>query len=198
MNLDTVGDAIKEFAQKSAETPEKELRNVAMRVLDVLHRECVEVSKKADGYPANPISADVWLNGAMLGPMAESLADLLDQRGLHDLEEQAHCLRCMAVLSVQSHYHHLVGPAMLARAECNERLGNPDLAVQIYQAVIGDFSWFVEQGESEPDAPSDEDRISLECLAQALDRIVAIQPDSADVAERRALRERCESVLARQ
>lgn len=197
MDLDSVHDAIEKVATLPAEASEREMRESATQALMVLYRACAEVKEKANGYPANPISADVWFNGALLGPMAEKLAALLQQQGLFDLEEQAHSLRCMAVLAVQSHYHHIVGPAMIARGECNERMGNIKLAAQIYQAVIGDFEWFVEKWESETEAPTEEDYTSLECLDHAVAHLLELQPNIAQATHLHQLLERCRNILAR-
>jgi hypothetical protein len=169
MSLDAAKSAIDGFARLPATSPEPELREAAIQALKALHRECLRVQDKANDYPSNPIAADVWLDGAMLGPTAEGLAALLNQRGLLDLEEKAQTLRCMAVLAVQSHYHHIVGPAMLGRAECNERLGNRQLAGQIYQAVVADFAWIVDEWATTDDPPTDEDRGSLQCLLRAIE-----------------------------
>lgn len=152
---------------------------------------------KANDYPSNPITADVWLDGALLGPMAEGLASLLNQRGLTDLEEKAQTLRCMAVLAVQSHYHHIVGPAMVARAECNERLGNVQLAGQLYQAVVADFAWIVDEWGETDEAPTDEDRYSLQCLSLAISRVLKLRPDGIDVQAMGNLKQACVRVLAR-
>lgn len=197
MTLDAVKNSMQAFAHLPAETPELELRERALAALRELHRECVRVRESANDYPANPITADVWLDGALLGPLAEGLAGLLRQRGLTDLEEQAHTLRCMAILAVQSHYHHLVGPAMLARAECNERLGKNELAVGIYQAVRADFSWLVDEWSGTEEAPGADDRCSLECLAQAVAGLLRHRPAGGDLRELETLREDCERLLAR-
>lgn len=198
MDLNSVKSLIDAFARLPATSPEPEMREAAMQALKALQRECVRIKEKSNGYPANPITANVWLDGAALGPIAEGLARLLNQRGLIDLEEKAQTLRCMAILAVQSHYHHIVGPAMLARAECNERLGNAQLAGQIYKAVVADFSWIVDEWGVTEGAPTDEDRGSLECLFQAIDRLRKVQPEDADVQAMESLHKRCAGVLARE
>ncbi len=198
MNLDPVKSAIEDFARRPPESSEPELREAAMGTLKALHRECLRVQDNANDYPSNTIRADVWLDGAVLGPMAEGLAALLNQRGLYDLEEKAQALRCMAVLAVQGHYHHVVGPAMLARAECNERLGNTQLASQLYQAVIADFAWIVDEWEATGEAPTDEDRCSLQCLSRAIEGVLKLQPDNTDARAMENLHHRCLRILARQ
>jgi hypothetical protein len=197
-SLDAARSAIDGFARLPAKTPEPELRESAMQALKALQCECLRVRENAKDYPANPIIADVWLEGAVLGVMAEGLAALLNQRGLTDLEEKAHTLRCMAVLAVQSHYHHIVGPAMLARAECNERLGNAQLAGQICQAVVADLTQIVDEWAGTGEAPTDVDRISLECLLRAVEGVLRLRPAGTDLRAMEDLHLRCAGVLARE
>ncbi len=87
---------------------------------------------------------------------------------------------------------------MIARAECNERLENFDFAVQLYEAVIGDFTWIVGKWIDEPGAPpSDEDRCSIECLIVALNRTLALRPEAPNSMDLRAGLARAEAILAR-
>lgn len=135
------------------------------------------------------------MDGAALGPIAESVALFLRKHELIDLEEQAHSIRCRAILSVQSHYHHIVGPAMLDLGDCNERLGNNKVAIQAYEAVIADFAWFVDECEADIDA-IEEDRECLDYLLQAIERRQRLDPASADRFS--GLRDRCRIILDRQ
>jgi hypothetical protein len=197
MNLDEVKKAIDAFANLPASASVSESRDVAILALKSVQRECQRVQEKSNDYPSNPITADVWLDGAVLGPMAESLATLLNRSRLYDLEEKAQTLRCMAVLAVQSHYHHIVGPAMIARAECNERLGNGQLAGQIYQAVVADFGWIADEWAAAQEAPAGEDRVSLECLLRALEGVRRFRLEGMDTQATESLHQRCSGVLTR-
>jgi hypothetical protein len=170
--------AIDEFLQCPPTASASQVRTLAENALSDLGRECERVQGQANDYPANPIRGDVWMDGAMLGHLAEGLAEGLKQRRLTELEEAAHTLHCMAVLAVQSHYHHIVGPAMLARAECNERLDRHEFAVLLYTAVIDDFSWLLDDCGEEQWPLSDDQRLSLECLQYALERVQVIRPAS--------------------
>lgn len=197
MPLDAVKDAIRRFEDQPVDASEADLRDSARQALKTLHAECVRVQESAGDYPANAITADVWMDGANLGLFAEAFAALLKDRGLTDFEEKAHTLRCMAVLAVQGHYHHIVGPAMLARAECNERLGDAVLAGRLHQAVVADFAWLVDEASGSDDAPAGDDRAALECLAVALDGVLRHRPEGVDLASTEALRDRCAALLAR-
>lgn len=197
MPLDAVKDAIRRFENQPADASEADLREAARHALKTLHAECVRVQEAAGDYPANAITADVWMDGANLGLFAEGFASLLKDRGLIDFEEKAHTLRCMAVLAVQGHYHHIVGPAMLARAECNERLGNAEFASRLHQAVVADFAWLADEASDAEDAPAGDDRAALECLAEAIQGVLRHQPEGVDLASTEALRDRCTALLAR-
>lgn len=197
MTLDGLSKAIEAFKHLPETASETELREAAYPTLIALQEECQQLRQDADGYPANPIRADVWMHGAMsLAPLTALFAEYLRQRGQIEYEEAARGMHCMVVLSVQGHYHHIVGPAMLARAECNERLERFDFAVALYRAVVGDFSWFVEEWEPEEALP-EEPRISLECLLQSLERISALDTEADDLDVLRSLADRARVILAR-
>lgn len=171
------------LTQLEAESPrlvDELFREKAEGLLSAIHRKCRQVEADAGDYPRSGIRGDVWIDGASLAPVAEHLADLLRARGEADLERWAHILRCRAVLAVQSHYHHVVGPAMLARADCEERLGNHEEAVGLYDAIVADFAFLVDHIHGE--APSDEDQLSLESLCQAILRRRRLG-EKADLAE---------------
>lgn len=196
MNIQEIRQAIQDFAQTPVDGAAKSVQALAKQTLRTVEKACLEVKEKAGKYPENTIRADVWLDGAALGPLAGWMAQLLQERGLYHLEENAHTLRCMAVLAVQSHYHHIVGPAMLARAECNERLGNHDLAVKLYRAVIADFTWIVDEWIDETESPNEEDRESLAYLSQAIERTLALQPQAGDALDLFRILAQCKTVLA--
>jgi hypothetical protein len=197
MSLETVDSTIDDFARRPTSSPEHELREAAVRVLEELGREFAKVLDKANEFGNFLIDVNVMMTGATLGSMAERYAGLLNQRGFHDLEEQAQRLRCQVVLTVQGHYRHIVGPAMIACAECNERLGNALVAAEMYQAVIADFSWLVDVWARTDEAPGDEDRCSLHCLAQAIKGVLKFRPDGTDVQAMESLHQQCEEILAR-
>jgi hypothetical protein len=197
VNIASVKNAIDNLAAKPATLAEKDLRAAAIKALKYLQKECIQLQQEANDYPVNSVNADVLFGGYELDTLAANLAAELKQRQQYDLEEKALTFRCMAVLAVQSHYHHVVGPAMLARAECNERLGNTELASHLYQAVIADFAWIVEEYDKDDCIINDNDRISLQCLNYAIEHKLVIQPDISEADDLKNIFEKCNQVLSR-
>jgi hypothetical protein len=122
-----------DFNSESARESHGELVLNALRHLDA---EIESVRQQAKGYPANPVSALVWMNGAGYGNLACALTHHFRIAGWLKREENANALWAKATLAVCSHYHHMVGPAMLANADCHNRLGNTDRAMQMYGGVV--------------------------------------------------------------
>jgi hypothetical protein len=189
-----VESALEVFAHLPANAERDALRISAAQALTALSRQCKELQEAANGYPTNPIRMDIWHDGVTLGVLAHTLALQLRQRGLTEMEEQAHAFCCVAVCAVQPHDHHIVGPAMLARAECNERLGNTGVAVQLYQAVVADLSALVEAWETRAAALSAEDEVALRCLVHAIERLLVLQP-GANATALLPLRARCRQLV---
>ncbi len=138
-----------------------------------LEREIELVRQQANGYPAHPISALVWMNGAGYGNLAQTLTLHFQNAGWLEREEKASALWARATLAVCAHYHHMVGPAMLANADCHERLGNTDRAAQMYQGIVQDFAFLVEDWSQEKAPPGEEERLALESLKTATARLLS-------------------------
>jgi hypothetical protein len=158
-------------------------------VLKRMDRGIDDVRQRANGYPKNPISADVWLSGNGYGTLASALASHFKNVGWLKREENATALWAKAVLAVNSHYHHMVGPAMLANADCHDRLGNIELSSYIYSGVVKDFVFLLDEEADDAAVPTDDDRIALECLMRASERLLArgaTKLDSIDLAQIRA------------
>jgi hypothetical protein len=112
------------------------------------------------------------------------VADLLQQHHDFEREEVARVACCRAILAVQSHYHHIVSPAMIARGDCNERLGRLGVARQIYDAVIADFRWLVDEFDTDPESLDDGAFSAIGNLARAVERrLVLAPPPLEDLAE---------------
>lgn len=197
MYFDELAHAIDEFSRKPVAPDSEALREEAEGILGPLYEACMDVRASANDYPIKPIRGDVWFQGTELAMIAEILATALKQKEWYDLEEHAHSIRCAATLAVQSHYHNFVGPAMIARADCNERLEKNEFALQLYRAVVADFSWIAEEWIDAAGPPSEEDRCSLECLATAIDRVVALQPHPPDELKLQAVLAMARKVLER-
>jgi hypothetical protein len=156
----------------SSDKSREEHGEFVLKVLRQLDAEIVNIRQQANGYPANPISALVWMNGAGYGNLACALTEHFHNAGWLKREENASALWAEVTLAVCSHYHHLVGPAMLANADCHDRLGNADRATEMYSGVVKDFAFIADDWANESDSPHDEDRLALESLQTAVDRLL--------------------------
>lgn len=153
---------------------EEDKRTNNERVVSVFERlqsEIERIKVEANGYPAATISAEVWLDGAGYAELCRKLFEHFRSADWLDREENASALWARATLAVCSHYHHLVGPAMLANADCHERLGNNDHAAAMYRAVIADFRMFLEDDYTEQSL-GDEERIAIDALKSAAHRLI--------------------------
>jgi hypothetical protein len=147
--------------------------DLVLNVLRHLDADIERVGRQANGYPANPISALVWMNGAGYGNLACALTHHFREAGWLKREENASALWAKATLAVCSHYHHMVGPAMLANADCHDRLANAARATQMYSGVVKDFAFLADDWLSETESPGDEDRLALESLQTATERLLS-------------------------
>ncbi len=169
-------------------------------VMTVIHKLDVEIeniSQQSGNYPSNPISALVWMDGTTYTALTSALTTHFREAGWLDREENASMLWAKVVLSVCSHYHHMVGPAMLANADCHERLGNSQRAVQMYSGLVQDFAFIADDWAGKTDSPTDEDRLALESLHTAAKRLIANDVNELEGADIVAIQIQTESILSR-
>ncbi len=142
------------------------------RVLNRLLEEITTVEERANGYPQNPIAGDVWMAGFGYGNLAYALTEHFKKAGWLKREENASALWAKAVLSVCAHYHHMVGPAMIANADCNDRLGNGERATDLYESVVSDFTGLLDEVPEETRDLGEEEVTALRSLETATDRLL--------------------------
>jgi hypothetical protein len=164
-------------------------------ILRHLDEEIENVRQQAAGYPDNPISALVWMNGTGYGNLACAFTHHFRKAGWLEREETASALWVKATLAICSHYHHLVGPAMLANAACHDRLGNIEWSTQLYGGIVKDFAFIVADYLSQIDAPSAEDRAAIASLKAAADKLLS--RDVKDGIDLETLRSHATTVLGR-
>ena len=142
-------------------------------VVNVLKNLEAEIkSVKANNYPANPISAAEYLDGIGCGNLARALTEHFNKAGWLKREENASMLWAKAMLATCSHYHHMVGPAMIACADCNDRLGNIDRSTAMYTGVVKDFFIIVNNILQKNEPLDDESKGALESLKIATDSLL--------------------------
>jgi len=141
-------------------------------------------------------SAALWRDGVSYAEMARILAQHLHNAGWLKLEEIATALWAKATLQLQSHYHHVVGPAMIAWGSCHERLGNSGRARQIYAVIIADFAWIADKWKSNM-AFSENYLSALRCLKVALEKTLSIRTSTENATQLTALLSKVERIEMR-
>jgi len=166
-------------------------------LLNELDCEIAGVIVAANGYPGSVISAAVWMDGAAYANVACALTRHFHAAGWLEPEEAASALWARATLAVCAHYRHMVGPAMLANADCHERLGDTRRAAEMYDAVVKDFECLVNEWDGLSGSPIEDDRVALESLRTALQRSLALVPRSRNRKSWSDLLRRTNEILAR-
>lgn len=170
-------------ADRESQDPE------VIAVLQRLDKEIRAIREQANGYPDGAISMLVWMSGNGYANLCHKLTLHFRDAGWLIREENASALWASATLAVCSHYRHLVGPAMLANADCQQRLGNSDRAAQMYGAVVADFEMLLDWDHADGEL-SEDLRVAIESLQTALTRILRIGVSDDE-------RERLQTLLAR-
>ncbi len=109
-----------------------------------------------------------YFDGVKLGELAYRIALKLRTRNLTNPEEIALRIRLKAILQVQGHYHHIIGPAMLEHCEVLEILDRIEEAIDNYDCIISDFSWFLDNYSEDEEVENEEDALSIQSLQKAL------------------------------
>lgn len=109
-----------------------------------------------------------------MAALAERLTGHFRTAGWLGNEANTANLWAKATLAVCSHYHDMVGPAMLAVADCAERQGKPGEAISSYRAVVADFAWLSDEWKEETVAPPEDQRLALSCLKTAAERLISL------------------------
>lgn len=165
-----------------------------MTVLETLGAEIGRIREQGKDAPGiSGLSGDDWVAGIGCADQACALYEHFDGAGWTERAENASALWAQAVLAVCPHYHHMVGPAMIANARCHEALGNAVRADSMYRAVLGDFEQLVDEFEAF-DALGNEDRAAIESLDTAIERLLALGA-LTDRSNLEALRTRTQSLL---
>ncbi|GAA4792387.1 hypothetical protein [Lysobacter hankyongensis] len=155
-----------------------------------------EIKVRANGYPQAPIDGAVWFAGRRMIDLTGRLTLHFRAAGWLRKEFLASWLWGKATLAVCAHCHHMVGPAMLACADCHERLGEPVEAIDRYEAVIDDFMWLLDEWEPETTAPVGDDRVAIECLQCAVERLLVLDSARSDAEAMRIVLTRIDRLFA--
>jgi len=172
-----------------------ENKNKLNQCLNLMEREVKRVRSQSNGYPRNSIAGDVWFDGVALANMAELLANYLSDKDYLNEQSKATNLWTGAVLSVCSHYHHRVGPAMIANASISEKTGHIEYSKTAYSAVLQDFECILEYTEEDENKPEGDDLVALNSLQMACDRLINLSEVTGINAKAPALLNRVKIVM---
>lgn len=139
--------------------------------LEDLALEVNSIKKKSKGL----MRGDVYFDGTALIEISDAISQRLE--GLICLLDQyskATGLLASSVLSVAPHYHHMVGPAMIANGIAKEKMNELEYSMQAYRAVISDFVVVLERAERDNYRPVQDDLVSIESLNTAINRLSAL------------------------
>ena len=181
--------------QSSGGVGEEAIRRLLVEARGVFAERCKEI-QDSTSYPATPITGRDWTDGATIARCAEACARIAAAIGPLRLETNMQEIRIAATLAVCSHYHHLVGPAMIAVSDTYEREGWTDRAAGNYEAVIADFSWILDDLIEDEDAPDGDEATALGALRRAHERSQAL--GAGDAAEHAARIAAIDAVLVRE
>ena len=156
-----------------------------------------KVCDAADDYPEGVISGDVWMTGADYASHAQALTRHFAENGWLKHEANASWLWARATLAVCSHYHHMVGPAMIANADCCRRLGEIDQAVQMWSGVVKDFACLLDGYDDDPGGPYKDDRVAIESLRDSCVELQAAGLKTVDSFKLGKLVSKADAILSR-
>ncbi len=137
----------------------------------------IEIEEEAGDYPNESISGLVWMDGAAVTEWAYFMAEYFNRKLDKERELQMLFIRAKVTNSVMSHYHHLVGPAMVDLGfSCLEN-NLPEKAEEFFNAVILDFEWLIEEYINSKTRPENEDSVALDSLKKAYEGMLRIRKD---------------------
>ena len=121
-----------------------------------------------------------FIEGASLGNCGAMVTQHIDGMGLLEYQERSAKVWVQAILHSCAHYHHLVGPAMIANAKIEEKLGNIDRVLLLCSAVFQDFQAPLERCESEDYAleDNDDEMESIKSLEYAVLKLLEHDPSN--------------------
>lgn len=166
--------------------------------LNLMEEEVERVKSKANDYPHAGMAGDVWFDGAALAGYGEALAHFLADKDFLAAQARATHAWTIAVLSVCAHYHHMVGPAMIANASIKERMGDLAYAKWAYGAVLQDFESILEYAEEDNYKPVGDDLTSLQSLECAATRLIELNELSGENGIAPSILERIKIVMKKE
>lgn len=148
--------------------------------LNFLLKQLEELRELANGYPRNPISGDVWMDGQALTFVCDALTEALAGRSEPERQELASRLAAGMACQVMAHYPEEIFPRVVRNGRCRESLRQIDVAMGSYEAVVADFSSLgLDEMLDESGPLEDSERRILGAVCEAIERLSALQPERA-------------------
>lgn len=117
-----------------------------------------------------------WLEGVGIANCAAKITDYLEDKDEIEFQDRSARVWASVVLAVCSHYHHMVGPAMVANIKIAKKKGDIERVKEICHAVKQDFQLILQRYEALSEKPDneEEDYISLKSLEFAADQSIVL------------------------
>ena len=157
----------------------RDLAIEADQALKFLLKQLDELRVLSNGYPRNPISGNVWMEGQALTEICDELIDALDGRDQAERQEFASRLSVGMACQIMGHYPEQIFPRVVRNGRCREAIHQVENAIVSYEAVVRDFSLLDLDEMLEEVVPFDEDegeRFILMAVREALERLLVLQP----------------------
>jgi len=139
----------------------------------------------ANGYPTNPIDAQVWTEGYSLANTCDRFADAVARWNQRRGEEQATRLAATMALQIMAHYPEEVFPRVLRNAVCCEGLGMISEAIEGYSSVVDDFDQLLLEEILDSSEPfKDSEAKILIAVRNAFAGLQRLSPQGLSVAQR--------------
>jgi hypothetical protein len=134
----------------------------------------------ANGYPRNPISAEVWTDGKALAELCDELTGVLQAKGYPHEAELASRLATGMACQIMGHYPEEIFPRVLRNSRCREAIDNLDDAIGGYEAIVGDFealelNYLLDEAEPLEEAG----HVILAAVHEAIGRLNELHPERA-------------------
>ncbi|MEM7558833.1 MAG: hypothetical protein AAF394_06890, partial [Planctomycetota bacterium] len=161
---------------RRSEEAREENAEFVLETLKEIQADIGKVEEAAGDYPSEVISGGAWMAGAEYATHAKALTSHFAEQGWLKHEANASGLWVRATLAVCSHYHHMVGPAMIASADCCWRLGETETAIGMWTGVVLDFAFLLDNC----DDIDEEQWSAVESLREACFRLQTSGKDCVD------------------
>jgi len=118
-----------------------------------------------------------WLKGVGIANCSCAVTKHLQGPDLIEYRDRIARVWAKSILASCSHYHHMVGPAMIENAKIAELKGDTERLKMLCDAVAQDFQLILERWESEEVRPAkdSDDAISLKSLEFAVNKCVELE-----------------------